>query len=405
MSNLSYYFVLALLAPLATAQHDRLEDALNRLGAGDGATGASKEDTLFQSSTGNDGGYGGPNDDVSIMNLIGATSTGGTGNSGGSSTGVEEDPLPSVPPPPTQDFPLQQWSHETDISKENVHSCTIDNDELHTCISCTAQIGCGWLTDVGSCVNGTSKGPSDRNITEYQRENFWQYGSCRDASCEDYPTCNQCMADQLCGWCSATGKCSTDYGSKHQHETKEEFCPAGWCTHPQGLHPVFHRMSSHSKNSLILDQCRVCESTMAVQPVRPVEEVEEPVKVEVPAVNETLQVEALDRVAGGMEDNSTATGDDVTEKDIDIIATNEDKLIEDEKVAEIASEEACALYRRLTTALEMETNHELAEEENGGGKDLIAAALGETSEHDELEKRVKKGKSYFLLFEQSKTFF
>ena len=41
----------------------------------------------------------------------------------------------------------------------------------------------------------------------------------------------------------------------------------------------------------------------------------------------------------------------------------------------------------------------------GMRKDLIAAALGETSEHDELEKRVKKGKSYFLLFEQSKTFF
>ena len=107
-------------------------------------------------------------------------------------------------------------------------------------------------------------------------------------------------------------------------------------------------------------------------------------------VSEPVQEEALERVAGGTEDNTTAAGDDVEEKDVNIIAVHADTLISDSMVAKKSSEEACSLFRRLTAALEMETNHELAEEDNGGGTDLIASALGETSEHDALEKRVKR---------------
>ena len=72
------------------------------------------------------------------------------------------------------------------------------------------------ILETGTCLNGTSEGPgTGLNISEFQLENFWQYGSCLDAACEDYSSCHQCMADHLCGWCSSTEKCTTDYGGKY----------------------------------------------------------------------------------------------------------------------------------------------------------------------------------------------
>ena len=46
------------------------------------------------------------------------------------------------------------------------------------------------------------------------------------------------------------------------------------------------------------------------------------------------------------------------------------------------------MNRSLQQALEEESNTELNAEENGGGEDLIASALGETSAHDALAQRV-----------------
>ena len=76
---------------------------------------------------------------------------------------------------------------------------------------CTALVGCGF-DQILRCVPGTSEGPIQLSFLKIQRRiSFTSITSavwpCSDVSCEEYPTCAQCMADSLCGWCAATGVC------------------------------------------------------------------------------------------------------------------------------------------------------------------------------------------------------
>ena len=305
---------------------------------------------------------------------------------------LDVPPPPPPPPPPSLPFPTNAWSSEFNTAApKNSSSCTAES-----CITCTAASGCGWMTDVGTCNRGTSEGPSDFNATSNQMEFFWQYGSCADAACNDYPSCNQCMADNLCGWCASSGKCSTDRGAEHQQDPspvggeKEEFCPAGWCAHPQGLHPLFHRSSTHSKNVEIQERCESCRQEMESNlPPLPMEVVKQEAAEE---QNQTAQVEALDRVVGNIDIVPEVVEDTTEEKDLLIVSDHADALVTDWKIADKLAEEACSTMRRLQGLLEDEENNELHAEENGGGEDLIASALGETSKNDALSSRVLKAR-------------
>ena len=187
-------------------------------------------------------------------------------------------------------------------------------------------------------------------------------------------------------------------GAKHQKEQSKpnDFCPAGWCAHPQGLHPVLHRNPSHPKATDVRDQCLKCQNDMQTnQDNNPEEEQPKETILETKSSiqNETLQVEALERVVGGVEDTvstnvTLSLKQESTESDVKLVVEHSNTLITDWKIAEKTANQACALLRSLQQALEEESNTELNAEENGGGEDLIASALGETSAHDALAQRV-----------------
>eukprot|EP00946_MAST-07B_sp_MAST-7B-sp1_P002718 g2718.t1 len=60
-----------------------------------------------------------------------------------------------------------------------------------SCVECTALVGCGFDSDLLRCVPGTSEGPihpvsENSETNQFHIDNFWQYGSCSDVSCEEY---------------------------------------------------------------------------------------------------------------------------------------------------------------------------------------------------------------------------
>lgn len=184
----------AAAAPVAT----NLGSALEFLG--DGPTGGA---------TGADGGAAAVRDATgTIEALEGVVGTGGTGAATGgapSATGGTEveRKIPRL-------FPEVAFPPESDAVPAVNGSAFCGRAE--TCIDCTAMVGCGFDSDALRCTPGTSEGPlhsvsTDPEQIKFHLENYWQYGSCSDVSCDEYPTCTQCMADSLCGWCAATGVC------------------------------------------------------------------------------------------------------------------------------------------------------------------------------------------------------
>ena len=66
--------------------------------------------------------------------------------------------------------------------------------------------------------------------------------------------------------------------------------------------------------------------------------------------NETLQVEALERVVGGVEDTvssnvTLSTKQESTEADVKLVVEHSNTLITDWKIAEKTANQACALLR------------------------------------------------------------
>jgi len=75
---------------------------------------------------------------------------------------------------------------------------------ITTCTNCTAKPGCGWCESTSQCFAGNSVGPggNPKNCTE------WFFGSCHIAECAALKTCLTCSADIFCGWCLTTKTCS-----------------------------------------------------------------------------------------------------------------------------------------------------------------------------------------------------
>ena len=135
-----------------------------------------------------------------------------TGTTGATGTEAMRPPSPPLP----RQFPDVAFppASEEIMNVNSTQFCA----KAKSCIECTAMVGCGFDSNSLRCEPGTSEGPlhktsDDPKLQKFRVDNFWQYGSCSDVSCDEYPTCSQCMADSLCGWCAATGVCRYVFSS------------------------------------------------------------------------------------------------------------------------------------------------------------------------------------------------
>eukprot|EP00698_Gefionella_okellyi_P010398 TRINITY_DN2693_c0_g9_i1.p1 TRINITY_DN2693_c0_g9~~TRINITY_DN2693_c0_g9_i1.p1 ORF type:complete len:344 (+),score=45.03 TRINITY_DN2693_c0_g9_i1:41-1033(+) len=69
-----------------------------------------------------------------------------------------------------------------------------------SCSICTLAYGCGWCSSSGTCVGGSSSGPSTGTC------GAWHYTSC-PSNCSQHTDCSTCASDYSCGWCSSTSRC------------------------------------------------------------------------------------------------------------------------------------------------------------------------------------------------------
>jgi len=71
------------------------------------------------------------------------------------------------------------------------------------CDDCIAEDGCGWCESTGQCLPGNSLGPGGikANCTE------WFFDTCLIEPCYRFTTCQRCVQDPFCGWCNTTSKC------------------------------------------------------------------------------------------------------------------------------------------------------------------------------------------------------
>lgn len=72
-------------------------------------------------------------------------------------------------------------------------------EEFSDCTGCTSTSSCVWCLK-GRCVEGSSSGPFQNECSEFS------YKECENSSCQDYDTCNSCVAEG-CGWCESTSEC------------------------------------------------------------------------------------------------------------------------------------------------------------------------------------------------------
>ena len=71
---------------------------------------------------------------------------------------------------------------------------------LNSCSSCTSNPACGWCSVSQQCVEGDSTGAKDGSCT------FYDYGVCSGPrECDVYESCDNCIKDVSCGWCSNPG--------------------------------------------------------------------------------------------------------------------------------------------------------------------------------------------------------
>ena len=110
-----------------------------------------------------------------------------------------------------------------------------------SCSDCTADPDCGYCPTTGQCFLGNSEGPvprftGDTSFLVDPQKYFmyvtncsaYQFSFCKQAPCEGYHTCSQCLADSFCGWCGGSGKCAEgDAAGSYQ-----EFCPRAWIHSP-----------------------------------------------------------------------------------------------------------------------------------------------------------------------------
>jgi len=119
---------------------------------------------------------------------------------------IQDTPPPTPPPPPTVTVPNPVPSPTPAAAKAS------PSDPCHVnskCSTCTAATACGWCGSSGTCVSGTSTGPSSGKCSAGWS---WRSGDC---DCLTLTSCANCINAQACGWCaeSTGGSCSAGTSS------------------------------------------------------------------------------------------------------------------------------------------------------------------------------------------------
>ena len=93
-------------------------------------------------------------------------------------------------------------------------SCSLLTD----CTSCSAISTCGWCSITQSCQEGSSAGPKEGSCA------FWEFNKCSGTTeCKSHKSCDQCIKDVNCGWCSNIGEpvcMNKSDGEKNCHEDR-----------------------------------------------------------------------------------------------------------------------------------------------------------------------------------------
>ena len=71
-----------------------------------------------------------------------------------------------------------------------------------SCDACSAEPGCGWCSATATCMQGNEHGACGGSCHEH-----WLYGYCADWPCSHHHTCDDCLAAEVCGWCSSSRTC------------------------------------------------------------------------------------------------------------------------------------------------------------------------------------------------------
>jgi len=74
--------------------------------------------------------------------------------------------------------------------------------EASSCGSCSALPGCGWCSATNTCMQGNEQGACGGSCREH-----WTFGYCADWPCSHHHTCDDCLAAEVCGWCSSSRTC------------------------------------------------------------------------------------------------------------------------------------------------------------------------------------------------------
>ncbi|KAL6760474.1 hypothetical protein V8C86DRAFT_1093667 [Haematococcus lacustris] len=109
------------------------------------------------------------------------------------------------PPTPEVDNPNHP-NHHYPISEVELPTC---RDHSSSCFACTSTPGCGWCQSSGQCMavgpgGSSSWGPAWGDCPETS----WATGpaQCFDA-CQQLATCDTCLAIVGCGWCASSCSC------------------------------------------------------------------------------------------------------------------------------------------------------------------------------------------------------
>lgn len=92
---------------------------------------------------------------------------------------------------------------------------------LSSCNSCVVNSNCAWCSSSATCVPGDDSGPFAIDCPS------WEYEECIFSVCEYYTSCTACLSTSDCGWCENGENCLSDIGdcSGTFYYEGDETCP------------------------------------------------------------------------------------------------------------------------------------------------------------------------------------
>ncbi len=89
-------------------------------------------------------------------------------------------------------------------SSSNIYMESLKKDcyDRGSCNICLEDPKCVWCSVEKKCLPGDFSGPLDGSCSL-----SFEYGSCSQQSCSTFKTCGSCLENLTCGWCEASKLC------------------------------------------------------------------------------------------------------------------------------------------------------------------------------------------------------